>query len=251
MSIFGNLKTEGLEESQDRLGGYRPLESDIYTGTIKAFYMGQSTGGSTSISLIADFNGQEYRETFYVTNKKGENFFYNKDDKTKKVPLPGFTYVNDICLITTGEPLADQEKHVEEKTIKLYDSEAKKELPKAVNMIMSVVGQKISLGVLKNLENKSEKVGEEYVDTAETRDTNSTDKVFHPVEKLTVVEALAGATEAKFWDGWLERNKGNTRDKRTIKDDAAGATRGAPKGSAPAAGASTGEVRKSLFGAKK
>lgn len=250
MSIFANLKTDGLEESQDRLGGFRALETDIYTGVIKAFYLGQSSAGATSITLIADMGGQEYRETIYITDKKGKNYFLNKDDNTKKVPLPGFTVINDICLITTGEPLSEQEKHVEEKTVKVYDTEAKKELPKAVNMIMSVVGQKISLGILKQLENKSDKVGDEYVPNAETRETNTIDKVFHPEEKLTVVEAMAGATEAKFWDGWSERNKGNTRDKRTIKEGEAGATRGAPKAGSASASGSSDAPRKTLFGKK-
>ena len=119
MSLFGNLKSDGLEQTQDRLGGgYQPKETDIYTGKIKALYAGKSAGGAQSVSLILSLaDGSEYRETFWITNKKGENFFLNKDDKTKKVPLPGFTIVDDLCLVTTGKPLAEQD--TEEKTIKL------------------------------------------------------------------------------------------------------------------------------------
>ena len=119
MSIFNKLKSDGLEESQDRLGGYAPLETDIYKAIIKALYAGQSAGGAMSVNLIAEIDGREYRETLWVTNKNGENFFLNKDDKTKKVPLPGFTVADDILLIATGEPLASQE--TEDKVIKLYD----------------------------------------------------------------------------------------------------------------------------------
>lgn len=247
-ALFGNLKSEGLEESQDRLGGFRPLETDIYTGKIKALYAGKSDGGAASLTLIADFNGAEFRETFWITNKKGENFFLNKDDKTKKVPLPGFTIADDLCLIATGVPLS--ESAFEERTIKLYDYEAKKELPKGVDMLVAAIGQPISLGILKILENKSEKTGTgadaEYTPTAETREINVTDKVYHPEQKLTVAEARQGQTEAKFWDSWLERNKGQTRDKRTIKDGAAGGARTAP----PKAGEVAATARKSLFGPK-
>lgn len=249
MSLFGNLKSDGLEQTQDRLGGgYQPKETDIYTGKIKALYAGKSAGGAQSVSLILSLaDGSEYRETFWITNKKGENFFLNKDDKTKKVPLPGFTIVDDLCLVTTGKPLAEQD--TEEKTIKLYDSEAKKELPKAVPMLVEALGLEVSLGIVKVLENKNEKQGDEYVPIAETRELNATDKVFHTETRMTVVEAREGAEVAKFWDSWLERNKGNTRDKRTIKDGQAG-TAGAPKAAsasaaAPAAG---GAPRKSLFG---
>lgn len=249
MSLFGNLKSDGLEQTQDRLGGgYQPKETDIYTGKIKALYAGKSAGGAQSVSLILSLaDGSEYRETFWITNKKGENFFLNKDDKTKKVPLPGFTIVDDLCLVTTGKPLSEQE--TEEKTIKLYDSEAKKELPKAVPMLIEAIGLEVSLGIVKVLENKNEKQGDEYVPTAETRELNATDKVFHTETRMTVVEAREGAEVAKFWDSWLERNKGNTRDKRTIKDGQAG-TAGAPKaaGASAAAPAAGGAPRKSLFG---
>ena len=249
MSLFGNLKSDGLEQTQDRLGGgYQPKETDIYTGKIKALYAGKSPGGAQSVSLILSLaDGSEYRETFWITNKKGENFFLNKDDKTKKVPLPGFTIVDDLCLVTTGKPLAEQD--TEEKTIKLYDSEAKKELPKAVPMLVEALGLEVSLGIVKVLENKNEKQGDEYVPTTETRELNTTDKVFHTETRMTVVEAREGAEVAKFWDSWLERNKGNTRDKRTIKDGQAG-TAGAPKaaGASAAAPAAGGAPRKSLFG---
>lgn len=248
MSLFGNLKSDGLEESQDRLGGYSPLDTDIYTGTIKALYAGKSGGGAMSVNLVVDVGGKEYRETLWVTNKRGENWFPNKQDKTKKVPLPGFTIADDICLIATGKPLSDQVP--EERVVKIYNYDSKKEENTGVDMIVDAIGQKISLGILRQLENKNEKQGDEYVATAETKETNVIDKVFHPEEKMTVAEARGGATEAKFWDSWLERNKGQTRDKRTVKEGQAGGAR-TP---APKAGAAGGDAaaapRKSLFGNK-
>ena len=242
MSHFGNLTTEGLEESQDRLGGFAPLDSDIYTGKIKAAYAGKSQQGATSVSLIVDTQGREYRETLYVTNKKGENFFINKDDNTKKVPLPGFTIIDDICLIATGKPLAEQE--TEDKVINIYDYEQKKEMPKSVPMLVELVGKEISLGILKQLENKNAKGSDgEYHPTAESRETNAIDKVFHPEMKLTVAEARNGQSDPKFHGAWTERNKGQVRDKRSIKEG--GGTEGAPK-----AGAAPQAQRKSLFGQK-
>lgn len=245
MSLFGNLKSEGLEESQDRIGGFQPLETDIYTGVIKAMYAGKSAGGATSVSIILDTNGKEYRETFYVTNKKGENFFLNKDDKTKKVPLPGFTLVDDICMVTSGKPLSEQ--NTEEKVIKLYDFDARKELPKGVQMLVDCIGLEVSLGILKELHNKNEKSGDEYVATAEVIERNATDKVFHTETHMTVAEARSGAEKAQFWESWTERNKGNVRDRRTIKDGQAGK----PVGGPPKAGGSKEAPRKSLFGNKK
>ena len=244
--MFGNLTTDGLQESQDRLGGIQVFNTDIYIGVIKALYAGKSTGGATSVTLIADLNGKEYTETLYVTNKDGQNWFANKQDNTKKVPLPGFTVVDDICLIATGEPLAAQE--TEEKVVKVWDSEAKKEMPKSVPMIIAALGKPIALGIQKTLANKQTKVGTEYVPNAETREENHIDKVYHPEMKLTVAEARAGQDVAQFWDAWLLKNKDQVRDKRTIKDGEAGNS-GAPSKAPPKPGTPAGQpARKSLFG---
>lgn len=246
--MFGNLTTDGLQESQDRLGGIQVFNTDIYIGTIKALYAGVSSGGATSVTLIADLNGKEYTETMYVTNKDGKNWFPNKQDPTKKVPLPGFTVVDDICLIATGEPLAAQE--TEEKVIKVWDSEAKKEVPKSVPMIIGALGKPIALGIQKSLANKQTKVGTEYVPIAETREENHIDKIYHPELKLTVAEARAGQDVAQFWDAWLLKNKDQVRDKRTIKDGETGNS-GAPSKAPPKPGTPAGQPeRKSLFGKK-
>ena len=245
MSLFGGLTSTGLEETQDRVGGFAPKESGIYTGKIKAMYAGESSGGAKSVSLIVDIDGSEYKETCYITNKKGENFFLNKQDTKKKVPLPGFTIIDDICLATTGKALAEQD--TEEKVVQVYDADAGKALPKAVPMLIDCLGQEISLGIIKQMVNKNVKQGNDYVPTAEVREENFTDKVFHTETKMTIVEARQGAEEAKFWGTWEERNKGVTRDKRTIKDGQGGAQAGAPK----AAGAQTAaSPSKSLFGKK-
>lgn len=245
MSLFKSLQTTGLEESRDSLGGFT-LESDIYAGKIKVAYAQPAASGAMGIVMLFDFGGKEYRETVYVTNKKGENFYLNKNDATKKVPLPGFTTADDICLIVTGKPLCEQV--TEEKVVNVYDNDAKKELPKSVQMLVDLVGQDIRVAIQKRIENKSVKQGDEYVLTAETREVNSIEKVFHPELHLTVVEARSGQEVAKFHDAWLERNKGKTIDKTTAVKDAA--NRAAPKaGAAPAATASSN--RPSLFGAKK
>lgn len=247
MGLFSNLGTEGLEATEDRLGGFSPLNSAAYEATIKAAYAGQSQGGAHSVTLIADAGGREYRETVYITNKKGENFFLNKNDKTKKVPLPGFTTINDICLVTVETPLSEME--TEDKVINVWDNDAKKETPKSVPMLTSLIGQKVGLGIIEQLVNKNEKDGSgTYVPTAETRVENFIDKVFHYPTNMTVVEATNGATEPKFHEAWVAKNTGVQRDRREIKDGSAGSN-GRPAAGAPAAGSAAPKT--SLFGAKK
>ncbi len=244
MSLFENLSSEGLEETQDRIGGFQTKETDAYDATIKAFYAGESSGGAKSVTIIADIGGSEYRETVYVTSKKGENFYLNKDDKTKKIGLPGFIIASDICLVTVEKEL--KELTFEDKTMNIYDPEVRREVPKSVKMAVELIGKKVNLGIVKQLENKNDKVGNDYVPNADTREVNFIDKVFHNPSNLTVVEARNNITEAKFRDAWVARNQGQTRDKRTIKDGENSGNAGRP-GQAPAAGA-TPAKGKSLFG---
>lgn len=248
MALFKNLTNDGLEKSEDRLGGgFAAKESDIYHGKIKFAYATKSSGGAMGIVLsVALADNTEYRETLWITNKKGENFFLNKQDPTKKVPLPGFTVVDDICLVACEKPLSDMDS--EEKTINVYDFEAKRELPKSVDMLVELIGKDVALAIVKetvNKQAKNEATGE-YEPTNETREQNVITKVFEPNSKFTVAEAREGADAPAFYDAWLERNKGKTID-RTAKT---GSASGAP-GQAPAANASAGAApKKSLFGKK-
>ncbi len=241
--LFGNLTSDGLEESQDRLGGFTTFDSDIYKGKIKVAYAGKSDGGARNVTLVIDFSGKEYRETVYVTSKKGENFYMTKSEPPKKAPLPGFTTIDDICLAVTGKTLSDQDS--EEKVVKIWDFDASAELPKNVPVLTELTGQDVCLGILKILENKSEKQGDEYVVTADTREINIIDKVFHAEKRFTVAEARQGLEAPVFYDKWLEKNKGNTVDRRKLKDGQGG-TSGKPGGAAPKAG-ETSAPKKSLF----
>lgn len=215
MSLFKNLTSDNLEQTEDRLGGSYLHEAGIHIAKIKSAYAGKSAKGAMFIGLSVDINGKEFREDIYITNRNGENFFLNKTDTTKKVPLPGFTIIDDICLIATGKPLSEQD--TEEKVIKAYDADAGKEVNKSVDMLVDLLGQEVALGILKVLENKTKKEGDEYVVTDEERTYNTIDKVFHPTQKITVNEARNGQTEAMFWTAWADRNTGQVRDKRAKK----------------------------------
>lgn len=253
MSVFSNLKTDGLEKSEDRLGGFSVKSSDAYLAEIKAAYAIQSQGGAHGVVLVLNLDGGEYTETVYVTNKQGENWFLNRNDKTKKVPLPGFTTINDICLVTTNKPLSEQD--TEEKVVKVYDFDEGKELPKTVPMLVDLVGQKFWAGIIQQTVDKNQKNDSTgvYEPTGETRDENVIEKVFHEPTKMTVVEATEGATEAVFFEKWVEKNKGVTRNKAKGASSIGGKS-GRPGGGngAPQGGNAGGQKKtNSLFGGNK
>lgn len=248
-ALFGSLTTDGLEEATDRLGGFSALPTDIYTGPVKLAYAGQSSGGARSVTVVVDLGGREYRETIYITNRKGENFYLTKNDK--KAQLPGFIVINDLCLCTTGKPLSEQP--TEEKQVMIYDPELKREVPTATHVLVDLIGKPVTLAIWNVLSNKSQSDGNGgYVDLPETRESNSIDKVFNTETMMTVPEAMAEAEEGTFHVQWLEKNKGKQKDERTIKDGQAapnGGRQGAP-GQPPQSGAAK-PAGKSLFGNKK
>jgi hypothetical protein len=248
-AVFGNLTTNGLEETQDRLGGgFRPLESGAYTGKIKLAYAGKAASSNAqSVTIVLAHAGGEYRETFWITNKEGKNY-YERDGK--KNALPGFSIVDDLCVVTTNKGLAQQ--GAEDKVVNLYDFDQKKEVPTSVPMLVELIGKEVTFGIRKELRNKQAKDGNGvYQDTAEEREENVTDKIFHYPSNLTVVEAKKGIQTPTFYGAWVERNKEQTRDRRTIKDGAGGSQNGRagrPMGAPPKADDSAAKAT-SLFGA--
>lgn len=274
MGIFAKLTTDGIKKTEDNVGGaFGVRDTDLNIFDIKAMYAGKSDGGAMSVTgIFVDEAGKEYTETFWVTNKQGENFYFTKDGKGEKTQeksfLPGFNIVNDICMIVTDKPLFEQND--EEKVVKIYDYDAKAQVPKSVPMLVDLLGGKVALAIYKNVENKNKKNDAgDYEPTAEERETNTTEKAFFPVFRTTVRETevamlnggevsddkiLTNTKEdaAVFWPAWLEKHKGKVKDKRKIKDGSAGQSGkpgGKPLGGPPVSGANpnAGGERKSLF----
>lgn len=238
---FGNLSTEGLEAAGDRLGGGGVFESDVYTGKIKYAFAGAADSGAKFFEVHVDMqDGRTYRERMYVTNKAGQNY-WERDGKRN--PLPGFTIANDLALMSTGFALGEQE--FEEKVAKLYDFDAKEEVPKKVQMATGMIGQSITLAILKIVENKQAKneVTGQYEPIADTREVNNIDKVFHTESGKTVSE-FTGKKDAEFQDKWADKNRGRVVDKTKEVGGRSGAP-GQGKSGAPAA---AGGKPKSLFG---
>lgn len=241
--MFGNITNDGLEETGDRLGGGGVIDSGGYDGVVTLAYVGKSQrSDAQSVNVHIDINGREFRDQQWILNRNGENFYVDKNDKTKKHPLPGFTMIDDLCLLTTGQPLADQD--VEEKVVKLWDFEAKKELPQNVPVLTDLIGKPISVGILKRIVDKNVKdASGNYVPSGETREENIADKYFHQESHRTVTEVREGIEEAIFYPKWVEKNTGKVINKATGGDGKAGVP-GRPAAAAPAAG---GAARPSLF----
>ncbi|AMD43399.1 hypothetical protein ZC03_012 [Pseudomonas phage ZC03] len=241
MSLLKKLNTGGkdVEQAKDTLGGGSFIrESNIYIAEIVVAYLTESQNGATAVNFEFKMeDGNNYRETIYVSNRDGETF-YSKDGK--KYPLPGFTTVDNICMITTEKGLAEQE--TEDKTLMLWDFESGKEIPREVPVLVELTGQSVALGILHVKENKTaknESTGK-YEPINEARELNTISAVFHPEAKVTVNEAMEGRDPA-FWDAWLKRNEGRLVDK--YKEVQQRGSRASSKAST----SSSAPARKSMF----
>lgn len=222
MSLLGGLnKDDNIERSADSVG-FSALESDVYEGTIKQAYGTESDSGAKAIALEIDLNGRTYKETIYFTSgkEKGQKPYY-ETKQGKKVFLPGYQTLDDLCAVTTEQYLASQE--TEEKKVKVYNKDAKKELPTDVEVLVDLIGKKVKLGIVQTIENK----WSNGVQTSETTQKNSIDKVFNE-DGFTLNELLAEADEPEFINTWLDKNKGVTKDKSKAVASSSG-SEGSPK----------------------
>lgn len=254
MSLFKKFAAPSdvkLEEVKDSVGGGFPvLDTDVYKGKVKMAFLDVWGSDANYVALtLALENGKEYSENITITNKKGDTFY---EKNGKNYPLPGFVTIDDLCLVTLGVGLSEMDEHTEEKQVAVYDRDAGKEIPKVKQVLTGLLGKDVAVAIQKSIETKMDKDGEgKYtIPTADTRETNSIEKIFEPESMMTTVEARAEKSEGEFHKVWLKKNQGKTRVK-THKGDATGGkpVSSKPAGSAPQASGAAG-ARKPLFGNK-
>lgn len=243
MKMFGNLTSEGLEEVTDVVGGGGLVDTGIYAGTIKLAYAGKSQNSDAqSVTVHIEVNGLEVRETLWVTNKKGENFYVDKKDKDKRHELPGYTAIDQLCLLATNAPLAEQE--FKEKVVELYNFEERKNVPTEVPVLTALIDKPIKAAIVRQIVDKTAKDSNGvYQPTGETREENIFEKFLHS-DNRSVTEIKNGVDEAKWAPKWLEKNDGQTRNRAKGAEGKSGAPGGAGAGAA----ASSPKPATSLFG---
>lgn len=223
------------EVEKDTLGGGGVFNSDIFTFTIKAAYFDSAKSKAISLNLILETsNGRKLNYQEYITSgeAKGCKPYYEKDGK--KYPLPGYSKMNTLCLLATGQPI--DQLSADDKILKLYDYDAKKETNQSKKVITELTGKVIKAGVFKLIVDKKSKndnfdpdqpvskTNERYISTGETREENTVDKFFN--EEGATLEEHTEKKEPVFFEEWLKAHQGKVKDKST--KTAAGTQAGAP-----------------------
>lgn len=248
MSLLNSLTTDAsIKNETDSVGGSGPVESGLYPLTVALAYVKKSEGGAMGLFLhFKTEDDKEIRQTLWMTSGtlKGCKNYYEKDGQ--KNYLPGFLHANSLALLTLGKEVSTLT--TEEKVVKLYDSNAKAEVPTKVDMIMDLLNQPIIAGIIKQTVDKTAKVEgtNDYVATGETREENEIDKFFRAKDKMTTAEIRAEAAEPEFYIAWDKKWTGKVKNKAKGAVVGQAGTAGAPKAGAAAGG--TAKPGKSLFG---
>ncbi len=179
------------------------FDTGIYPCIIDMAFMGESAGGAISLTLhLKEVDGKRtHQETFYVTSGKAKGrLHYYVDRGGNKRNLPGMSAMNQLSIIVTDKKLSKLKP--ENRTIKLRNFEAQKDLPTEVPALVELCGKQVTVALTKCRENKRVKVGDEYIDTAEERVFNEVTQFLHE-NGTTVAETHDGSSETAWKDKWL------------------------------------------------
>ena len=202
-------KTSDVTETKESVGGgYYVPESGVYQYTVTKAYLDESAKGSMFLGLELTSAEHTFNHSLYFTTNKqnGQEVFYKTKDGKKKY-LPSFLLVDSLCQLLTEKDFGDQD--VEEKLIKLYDKAAGKEVGKKREVLVDLLGKDILVGVIKSLEDS-------YRDPSKEVTRLSIDKFFDVDSKLTAQEIENDMEKPDFYEKWIDKNKGVTKDEREL-----------------------------------
>ena len=236
-NLLKDADTKGMEEATDSLGFTR-LETNIYDGVVKNAYATESESSeSVAVHLIVDVAEdpdsddsptREYYERLTVLSRKGTPYYVK--DSGAKIPLSGYTVIDDLSRIICDCPITELE--TEKRKVKIGEDIVK------VDTYVDLVGADISLAIQKIRQNKRVKAGSDYVDTNDAIEINRIEKVLDS-EDLSTARELSHGEEPKYADNFLAKFQGKVSDRfKPVQDGGAGSSkRGTP-------GKSSGESSK-------
>lgn len=249
MSLLKGLNKGVTAPTQERDsvgGGSRIIDGGVYGATITMAYLqksqlknynGVQSGGALGVHLtFMTDTGKEVRQSIYITSgvDKGEKPTYTDKKTGEEHYLPGYLLVNSLTCLTIGKEL-HEELDEELKAVPIYNFEAKADVPTKVPVLLELIGQKVKIGVAKNLFTKKKLDGNVYVPTGEDGEQNEVIKFFRYEDDMTTGEILEGKTEAKFVNDFKAKYEGQLIDKRDKPPAGAPAGTPAPGAKPPAA----------------
>lgn len=154
MSMLSGLKSsENIEDEKDSIGSSFLVESGLHNMIIDMAYLEKSSGGALAVNLHFKGENSFVRQVIYVTSgdaKGNKSTYQDKEGKVKY--LPGYNQVNALTLLTLGKDISSLDH--EEKIIKRWDQQLKKEVPQKTNVIIDLINSLLLLVLSKSLKIK-------------------------------------------------------------------------------------------------
>jgi hypothetical protein len=210
------------------------LETGLYTLTIKQMYPVKNKDGSHSMQLVLEdeTSGKRFSPMIYFLNKDGKSstiaqFGINKG---KKVPILGFSRLEQICQYAANMSLEEAGQTAKIKSVtKPFGTDTI-----SVDMFMAVIGKKINMLIEKQRVNKKE----ENLSTGKWEPIND-ERVVNEIAKILDADKFTEAergkvTEPMFVNTWLEKNQGKIIDRYKAIPGLPGAKTGPTKSSTTA-----------------
>lgn len=229
MAKLGISLPQGVEVEETDFTSGRVFESGVYPVTIQYAYTRRGDTGATTLVLETTTpQGKTFTMQEGITHGKDYDYATTyKDSRTgKQVPITGYVIGNSVAVLAADKQIGELEQT--NKVIEIYDFKERKVMPKEVPMLTELIGKKIVLGILKQVENKRRKGSDgKYADINESVEVNKVQKVFNS-DGFTVAELSNGADEPEYIIQWKKQNSGKVVNKfKEVKGS--GATQGSPR----------------------
>ncbi len=221
MSLLNNIKNAtNAEQDSDFIPGTgfekEIFESGLYKAKILMAYVKPSSSGAIGVHFTFEINSasgekKTFENSFWITNRNQENFYTTKDGK--QYFMRGYNQVNDLCKSVLKKSIS--EINTEDKTVQIYNFQARKKEPEIVPVITELLERDVILCLIKIRTNKQVKAADgSWQDSQEEVYKNEIDKILINHESLAVtrIELENGDTSQKFATGWVTRWKGKERD---------------------------------------
>ena len=201
-NIFANIDADVEVQEAVDFDGKRTKDTGVYDAVIKLCYLSLAGTGSTMLNTVYKIGNSEVSlKAEYLYKDPKVQYYIDKKTGAKKQNI-GIAKLNELHTVATGVPLKDAT--IEDKVIKVWDYDLKKEAPVKRQVITSLTGAKVKLALQEIRENK-------YSDPTQEAFLNEVVKVLHADTGATLAEKNAGK-DATWADNWEAKNKGVLKD---------------------------------------
>lgn len=233
---FKDLKKDSsIQNDSDNIplaGGL--FDTGIYSAIIDVAYMITAPQkGTQGVVLHFKIGDRTFRNTQWICTADG-TYTWKSGDRSGY--WPGFVIVDEICSIVTGQDLENLPEP-ENKVLSIWNSQAKKEMPTEVPVMMNLQGGMLEVGIHRTME-------DHWIEEHKTKwiEKNELVKVFH-TDGLTVNEKASSAVnsatkikwEMRYGNGLIDKRKASAGGEKYIRE------------STTLAGGKVTEPSKSLF----